>query len=161
MNLIFPALNAVDLGLLLLRLILGVFFILARFRWFYNPSATDRRWFSPVRHAALRDKLQHCGWGDTAWLPAFVATVEILAALGVIFGFMLFWSAAALATICIIGTMCTACDKTQRQNPVDDIDWWSCYLWTPEPIYLTVSVVLVLSGAGLFSLDALILWALR
>lgn len=146
-----------DLASLVLREILGVFFILARFRWFYDPAKEKgTRWFNVIRRKSLRDKLNHCGHGDTAWLPAFVATVECLAALGVIAGLLTGLSALGLLIICVIGTKCTWRDKTMRQNPVDKIDIWSCYLWTPEPVYVSVALALFLLGPGVYSLDYLV-----
>lgn len=43
--------------ILIIRLCLGLFFVLARFRYFYDPSRPDNRWFNKARHEppALED----------------------------------------------------------------------------------------------------------
>lgn len=146
-----------DIASLLLRVILGVFFILARFRYFYDPSKPPSdRWFSTARHQSLKNKLNYCGHGCTDVLPAFIAIVEVLAGMGVLTGTLTALSALGLLIICVVGTCCTACDKTMRQNPVDRIDVVSCYLWTPEPIYVVVSLCILLLGPGTYSIDYLI-----
>jgi uncharacterized membrane protein YphA (DoxX/SURF4 family) len=141
-----------------LRLYLGVFFILARFRYFYDPSRTvGDRWLAEARHLSLKKKLHHCGHGCTDWLPNFVAIVEVFAGLGLIFGLLTTLSAAGLLIICLVGTWCTAHEKTMRQNPSDQIDIVSCYLWTPEPGYAVIALAIILIGPGAFSIDSL-LW---
>jgi uncharacterized membrane protein YphA (DoxX/SURF4 family) len=157
-----------DLAQLVLRIVLGVFFVLARFRWFFDPSEgrtlTDfwnpvdgRVVLPPARHRSLSAKLVHCGFSGNPWLGVWVATVEVSAGLGVLFGFLTSLSALGLVVILLLGTRCTARDKTMRQNPVDRVDVLSCYLWTPEPVYLVIAVALVLMGGGVFSIDHFLL----
>ena len=146
-----------DFASLFMRVFLGVFFVLARFSYVFDPSKPEGdKWFSKARHASLRNKLDHCGWGCTDWLPPFIAWVEILAGLALIVGLLSTLSAAGLLVICVIGTMCTGYEKTMCQNPVDRIDVCSCYLWCPEPIYVVLALAIVLVGPGTYSLDYLI-----
>jgi len=144
------------LVLFLARFVLGFFFVSYRFRWFYDPTPVDGVPIcSPFRHLNLRRKLCHCGWGMSEKLAAFVATAEVLAGLGVIFGLLTTLSALGLLGILLVATLCTAKDKTLRQNPVDKIDVVNCYLWNPEPVYIVLAIVVATFGGGWFSLDTL------
>lgn len=144
---------------LLARLLLGGFFVLARFRFFYDPSKPEgTRFLNTIRHTSLTNKMAHCGFTKPspyayAW---FVASVEVLAGFGVFFGLFTMLSALGLFLITLIGTRCTAYDKVVRQNPVDKIDVCSDYLWLAEPLYIGLSIAILLGGPGSYSLDAVI-----
>lgn len=172
---LLTGLNPHDLTLLLLRVVLGGFFILARFRWLWDPSApmvqhngpggtcyiTADRFMPKWRHEHLRERLRTCGYSDNRFLAGTVAMVELAAALGVLLGALTFLAALGLVAVLVFATMCTAKEKVLRQGPVDCIDWVSDYLWLVEPLYLIVAMVLVLEGAGRYSVDFLLLkWVL-
>src|SRR6185369_1492383 len=141
--------------LFIARFTLGFFFVSYRFRWFYDPTPQDGgpQWCNPYRHLNLRRKLCQCGWGISPSMAAFVAIVESLAGLGVIFGLLTTLSALGLLLILLVATICTAREKTLRQKPVDSIDVVNCYLWNPEPVYMVLAVVVMVLGPGWFSLD--------
>lgn len=142
--------------LFLARFVLGFFFVSYRFRWFWDPSPIDGvAVCSPHRHLSLRQKLCSCGWGISPKLGATVAVVEMLAGFGVIFGLLTALSALGLLAILLVATLCTAREKTLRQNPVDRIDVVNCYLWNPEPVYIVLALVVLVLGPGSFSLDQL------
>jgi uncharacterized membrane protein YphA (DoxX/SURF4 family) len=145
---------------LIARILLGAFFVLARFRFFYDPTPPDggRHWFNPWRHSHLAAKMEHCGFTKHPVAAArFAAFVEVFAGLGVFFGLLTTLSAFGLLTITAIGTRCTARDKILKQNPCDDIQWCEDYLWLPEPLYIGLALVVLMGGAGHWSVDAL-LW---
>lgn len=148
------------LALFLARFVLGFFFVSYRFRWFYDPTPKDGGGAicNVHRHLSLRKKLCQCGWGMSPALAAFVAVAEIAAGLGVMFGLLTGISAFGLLIILLVATLCTAKEKTLRQNPVDGIDVVNCYLWNPEPVYIVLAVVVLSLGPGSFSLDALLTW---
>jgi hypothetical protein len=47
-----------------------------------------------------------------------------------------------------------------EQNPVDQVDCVSCYMWRVEGCYIASTLGILLEGPGAYSLDAL-LWAAR
>jgi uncharacterized membrane protein YphA (DoxX/SURF4 family) len=149
---------AINFALVLLRLVLGVFFILARFRFFYDPSQPiGERVFCEKRVKSLTNKMSHCGlkrW-PLQW-AVFVAVAEVLAGLALVVGFLVVPAALGLLVLLLYATKCTHKEKIEKQNPVDCIDRWCCYLWTPEPLYITMALVLVLVGGGAYSLDYVI-----
>lgn len=142
-----------DLGLLALRVLLGVFFVLARFRWLYDPSRPDSPWLNAGRHEHLRWKLCYCGYGQHPLLVAFVACVEISAGCAIVLGLLTELALMGLMSILLFATWCTAKEKVCAQNPVDTIDYVSCYLWRVEGVYIGICAVLLLNGPGFFSLD--------
>lgn len=148
----------VSLAALAARIALGLFFVSYRFRWLIDPSPPDGvHWCSPYRHMTLRRKMLACGFGDVPRLASFVAVVELLAGLGVLFGLLTWLSALGLLVILLVATRCTAREKTLKQAPVDRIDVVSCYLWNPEPPYIVLALIVLCLGGSAWSLDALIL----
>lgn len=142
--------------LFLARFVLGFFFVSYRFRWLFDPTPQDGvEVCSPYRHLRLRQKLCHCGWGMSPELGAFVALAELSAGFGVMLGMLTTLSAFGLLVILLIATVCTAKEKTMRQNPVDRIDIVNCYLWNPEPVYIVLALVVLVLGPGWFSVDQL------
>jgi uncharacterized membrane protein YphA (DoxX/SURF4 family) len=150
---VLHGLSATDLALFLNRAILGAFFVLARFRWFYDPSRPEDPFMNRKRHEHIVWKLCVCGYGTHPVLAAFVANVEVFAGLGVLFGFLAPISAMGLLGVLSFATYCTAREKTMRQGPVDRVDVVSDYLWTVEPIYVMTALVVVLCGSGGWSMD--------
>lgn len=141
-----------DVALALARILVGTFFILARFRWVYDPMY-QKPWFNPTRQQSLVNKLNHCGFQNATFWAPFVAYGELLAAIGLIVGLLTPLAALGLLVILVYATKCTAMEKTMKQNPIDKIDVVSCYLWNPEPIYIALVVMLMAFGAGAYSLD--------
>lgn len=142
-----------DILILIIRLLLGTFFILARFRWFWDPSRTPLCWFNPSRREHLTQKLCSCGYGVHPILAGLVAFIEVSAGLGLVVGLLTRLSAFGLAVITGFATYCTAREKVLAQNPVDKVDCVSCYLWRVEGPYLALELALILTGGGLLSLD--------
>lgn len=159
-------LGLADLGLFVIRLVLGGFFFLARFRWVYDPSAVKQvpsvgmdgvlipaHWFNPIRLVSLQAKMVKCGYGNNFYLSAFVALAEIFAGLALIVGIFVVPASLGLLILLLFATRCTWREKTFKQNPVDKVHVAECYLWTPEPLYITLALLLFFAGGGVYSLD--------
>jgi len=157
---ILGGLGSISVAALLARLTLGSFFVLARFRSFYDPSKPKGcRAFNGERFGSLRRKLCACGFqrGLVFWTWV-TAIVEVGGGLALIVGFLTTVAAIGLLVLTLRATMCTAWQKISEQNPVDSIDCIACYLWRVEGIYIALAVLIVLLGPGAYSLDALLLW---
>jgi uncharacterized membrane protein YphA (DoxX/SURF4 family) len=144
-----------DVALFLNRVLLGAFFVLARFRWIFDPSRPEH-WLNQARHVHLSEKLHTCGFGDHPRLAAFVALAEISAGLALVLGFLTSLAGAGLILLLLAAMSCTTKEKTMRQQPVDDVQVVEDVLWTVEPIYLTLALVAFLCGGGAYSLDAVL-----
>jgi uncharacterized membrane protein YphA (DoxX/SURF4 family) len=141
-----------DLGMFLIRLLLGGFMVLYRFRWFYDPTQPDP-WFSQHRRHMLTVRLCSCNYSHSFAMCFLVASVEILAGLALIVGLLAIPAAFGILIILSFATWCTAWENTAPQNPVDCVDVVSCYLRTIEPLYITMALAIVLMGPGQWSLD--------
>ena len=157
MQMLFSSPDLHDAALFLNRMVLGVFFLLARYRWVYDQSHPEAPWFNDTRHESLRHKLAYCGLKNPKLFAPVVAYIEIFAALGVIVGLMTPLAALGLLVILLRATQCTGKEKTLKQNPIDRVDTVSCYLWCPEPVYIVLAVTAMFMGAGAWSLDAVVL----
>lgn len=146
-----------DLALLLMRVLLGGFMVLYRFRFFYDPSQPDP-WFSKYRRDLLGDRLCSCSYPTAYAIRLAIAGVEVLAGIALIVGLLTVPAAFGLLVILVFATCCTYKENTEVQKPVDCVDWVSCYLRTIEPLYITFAVCIILLGPGAYSLDA---WVLR
>lgn len=78
-----------------------------------------------------------------AW---FVAVCECSGGVLILIPATRLLGALLLLGILIKATICTARAKVCEQNPVDAIDYISCYLWRVEGLYI-VMVISILGGA--------------
>lgn len=145
-----------DAALFVARLLLGLFFVLARFRFFYDPSRPDC-WLNGNRCESLTRKMQYCGlhrWPKVwAWTAA---VVEVFAGAAVVVGLLTVPAAFGLLVTLLLATRCTARDKVMEQNPVDKLDCVACYLWRVEGLYIGLALIILLAGPGAYSIDYLI-----
>jgi uncharacterized membrane protein YphA (DoxX/SURF4 family) len=151
--------GSTDAASLLARLTLGTFYLLARFRSFYDPSKPPGcRLFNPDRFGSLSKKLCSCGFSSNLRLWTWVtASVEVFGGLALITGLLTTAAAVGLLILTLRATVCTAWAKISEQNPVDGIDCVACYLWRVEGVYIALALVILMLGPGRFSIDWL-LW---
>lgn len=146
-----------DLALFLNRFLMGLFFVVYRFRWVFDPSLpVGQRWFSKQRRFRLINRLCTCGYSRNPVLSGTVAIVEILAGLGLMAGLLAVPSAIGILLVMIFANCCTPREEIPAMHPVDKIDVVACYLRLVEPLYLMMAVVVILVGPGKWSLDYLV-----
>lgn len=150
---------AQDAALFLIRSTMGLFFLIYRFRWIWDPAAKDSQWFSQIRRSRLIKRLESCGYGSNRHLAGAVALVEILAGAALIVGLLTMPAALGIFVILIFANCCTPREEIPFMKPVDGVDVVRCYLHLAEPLYLVMAVVLLLMGPGRWSLDYVI-WSM-
>jgi uncharacterized membrane protein YphA (DoxX/SURF4 family) len=154
-----PTLTPLDFVLLSARIILGGFFVLDRFRWFWDPehTASQRYLLNKARREHLRAKIEQVtGLRSVGW-SVVVAVVEFVGGLGILFGFLAPVAAAGILIVLVIASHGTFHEKViVKQQPEDGIDVISCYFWTVEPLYIWMAAMIVVLGAGSVSLDHVI-----
>lgn len=128
-----------SVGLLVLRVALGAFFLAHGISKFQN-LAIMQEFFVSI--------------GLAAWMAPVIAAVESLAGLALILGAYL-WPAA----LGIIGVMAVATWKVTGLN-VYGQSWLLHYVsgWAPNAIYAAAALALAFTGAGEYSLTA---WCLK
>jgi uncharacterized membrane protein YphA (DoxX/SURF4 family) len=151
-------LGGVDLASLIARGTLGLFFVLARFRSFYDPSKPPGcRVFNTDRFGSLQRKLCSCGFSSRLLFWTWVtALVEVAGGLALMAGLLTTMAALGLLILTVRASMCTAWAKISEQNPVDSIDCVACYLWRVEGVYIALALLIMLLGPGNYSLDVLL-----
>lgn len=151
---------AIDLVLLTGRFLLGGFFVLDRFRWFFDPEDTPdatkhaRYFLNKARREHLREKIEQVTGLKSVWWSTLIACVEFFGGLGIIFGFLTPLAALGLLSVLTVASHGTFHDKViVKQQPIDKIDVVSCYLWLVEPLYMWFAAVFLFVGPGQFALD--------
>lgn len=157
-NVLSHGLGSTDAASLLARLVLGAFYVLARFRSFYDPSKPRGcRVFNRDRLSSLSRKLCYCGFSRGVRFWAWItAGIEVFGGLGLLLGLATMVSAVAILALTVRATLCTAAVKVKEQNPVDTIDCVACYLWRVEGVYIALALLILLLGPGTYSLDAVL-----
>ena len=160
-----------DFALFLNRVTLGLFYVLARFRFFYDPSKPgarlsedfgpdypryrirSQRWLNTDRHWSLREKVRKCGFKRAPYFWAYVvAIVEVAGGALLVAGVFAPVMAGALFILTAVATSCTARQKVMEQQPCDLIDCAACYLWRVEGLYLVMAAAVIAGGPGAWSL---------
>jgi uncharacterized membrane protein YphA (DoxX/SURF4 family) len=153
------AMAPLDFVLLSARIILGGFFVIDRFRWFWDPQHTgsQRHLLNEARREHLRAKIEQVTGLRSVWWSVIVAFVEFFGGLAIMFGFLTPLAALAILVILIIASHGNFHQKViVKQQPQDKVDVISCYFWTVEPLYIWMAAMIVILGAGSISLDSLI-----
>lgn len=135
----FPPL--LDLALLILRLTVGLMFTLSGF---YKLTDAQRR-------ASMRESLSTAGF--PAMLAVPLALVELMAGLALVLGLAGALSAAALLGISLVAFITTTLPKTEGQG----IHKLENLLYAPEALLSAALLVLLATGAGQWSLDAVLI----
>lgn len=149
---LYTGLELQDLALFLQRVVMGVFFLSYRFRWFYDPSQPSP-WFSEYRQHKFRVRLCTCGYPRDVWMQALVATVQCMGGMALIVGLLTIPAAAGILCVMIFANCCAPKEEIAAMNPVDKVDYISCYLRLVEPLYLVLSANVLFLGPGKWSLD--------
>lgn len=170
MHYITAGIGGAGIALLLARVTLGLFYVLARFRFFYDPSKPlyavvgrdafgafeygNTRWLNKERQDSLIRKMSLCGltWRPRLW-AWIAAVVEVGAGLLLIVGLYAPLMALALLVVTALATRCTWRQKVYEQNPCDALDVCACYLWRVEGLYLILALCIIIGGGGAFALS--------
>lgn len=130
----------------MIRVALGVFFLFSGYHKLFNP----------VRHATVLNTMIN----DHVPLPWFncwfVPTVEFLGGMALVIGFLTPLAAFGLFCVCCVATLVDGVKRVKSWQPLDKTDAVDDMLYLPEVLYCFMLLWLMSSGAGPWSLDALI-----
>lgn len=135
-----------DLGLAIVRVAVGVFFLLSGYHKLFNRE----------RHATFVRTLQEnripCIGFNQWWVPCWEFAGGLMLTIGLLTAF----NASVLLIICLIACKCEASRKVASYKPIDKADAIDDYLYVPEVLYVVMLLVTIFAGTGDYSLDALI-----
>lgn len=133
------------IGYAVMRFAVGSFFAISGFHKLFNAP----------RHATLCATLKSCGVPCIGFFQWFVPGVEFLAGMAVATGFLTPLAALGLICICLIAILTDGLKRIPAWKPIDRADYADDVLYLPEVLYLVMLAVVVATGAGPFSLDAI------
>lgn len=148
--------SAYDTTALAIRLALGSFYFLNRYRFYYDQSRKISV-LNPQRSESLTSKMVECGWDRAPRFWAhFTAFVEVFGGLALIVGLLSRAASLGILAVTLVATWCTAKDKVMKQGPVDKVDCVGCYFWCVEPHLAMMAIILLAFGPGAYSIDSLL-----
>jgi uncharacterized membrane protein YphA (DoxX/SURF4 family) len=127
------------------RVATGFFFVASGFHKIFNAT----------RHQTLVDTLKACNIPCVPFFAWFVPVVELLAGLGVMFGFLTPLSALGLLIICLVALATDGIPKIKDWAPLDWADWIDDILYLPETLYVILLGLIITMGSGPVSLDVI------
>jgi len=83
----------------------------------------------------------------------FVPSVELMAGLALIVGLLTPLAALGLMSLCLVATFT---DGIKRYQDSDVLSWIDDFLWLPDVLYCIMCGYLITTGAGPWSVDALL-----
>lgn len=132
-----------DEVILLFRITVGVFFAISGFYKLFNEH----------RHATFVRTLQECGiWPGMCW---FVAGVEFLGGLAVVFGVLTQLALLGLLAILVVAFVTAAIPDLRKKKLLGIADYCAVALAQAEAFYMILIVGLLLTGPGKYTLYAL------
>lgn len=133
-----------------LRVVTGLFFVFSGFHKLFNKE----------RHASLVATLESDKIPLISFNQWFVPSIELLAGLGVTFGFLTPLSAIGLVILLSVATVTDGLKRVASYKPIDAADYADDVLYLPEVIYIFVLLYIAVHGVTFPSIDWLIFNAL-
>jgi uncharacterized membrane protein YphA (DoxX/SURF4 family) len=144
---LFSGIGWTDIALTLNRVAVGMFFMFSGYHQLFNTE----------RHRQFADELRtlrvHAVRINQWWVPL----VEFSAGSAVVIGLIAPLAAFGLLVIILVAIATTGQERIKAYNPIDKADRIDDWLYLPETLYAVMLIVVILSGAGPYSIDAAIL----
>jgi uncharacterized membrane protein YphA (DoxX/SURF4 family) len=136
--------QALNAGLTLNRVALGVFFAIGGYHKLFNAS----------RHATLARTLQEDAVHEVPIMQWLLPSAEFSGGFALIIGLLSALAAFGLFVICAGAVALDSIKKIRAWQPIDRADWLGDLLYVPETLYCIGLTVVMLAGPGPWSLDA-------
>ena len=147
MDLLFNGVGWTDIALTLNRIAVGAFFMHSGYHKLFNAE----------RHRAVVDELKALGVPALGFNQWWVPSVEFSAGVAVLIGLLAPLAALGLLAIIVIAMATSGRQRIKLYKPIDEADRIDDWLYLPETLYAVMLIVVILAGAGPYSLDAVIL----
>ena len=146
-HILFNGVGWTDIALTLNRVAVGMFFMFSGYHKLFNAE----------RHRVFANELRslhvHAVGINQWWVPL----VEFSAGGAVVIGLIAPLAAFGLLVIILVAIATTGQERIKAYNPIDKADRIDDWLYLPETLYAVMLIVVILSGAGPYSIDAAIL----
>ena len=136
-------LAAPEIGITLMRISMGVFFVISGYHKLFNP----------VRHAAIVQTMVQDHVPLVRVNCWFVPSVEFFGGLALMIGLLAPLAAFGLFVICCMATFVDGLKRIPTWHPLDRADYVDDVLYLPEVLYSVMLWVVILGGSGPYSLD--------
>lgn len=146
LHLLFNGVGDADWPYLAARVATGVFFVFSGYHKLTNLK----------RRAVFVATLRASGVPFVPVMQWFVPSVEFLGGLAVAFGFLTPLAAVGLAAICLVATCADGVRRIRSWDAIDKADLIDDVLYLPEVLYILLLALFIASGAGPFSIDAIL-----
>ena len=147
MNILFAGVGWTDIALTRNRAAVGAFFMLSGYH----------KLFDAERHRTFVDELKSLGVHAVGFNQWWVPSVEFSAGAAVLVGLLAPLAALGLLVIIIVAIATSGRQRIRLYKPIDESDRIDDWLYLPETLYAFMLIIIISAGAGLYSLDALIL----
>jgi uncharacterized membrane protein YphA (DoxX/SURF4 family) len=147
MDLLFAGIGWTDIALTLNRVAVGAFFLLSGYH----------KLFDAERHRTFVDELKSLGVHAVGFNQWWVPTVEFSAGGAVLIGLLAPLAALGLLVIILVAIATSGRQRIKLYKPIDEGDRIDDWLYLPETLYAVMLIMVISTGAGPYSLDALIL----
>ena len=147
MDLLFAGVGWTDIALTLNRIVVGAFFMLSGYH----------KLFDAERHRTFVDELKSLGVHAVGFNQWWVPSVEFSAGGAVLIGLLAPLAALGLLVIHPCRHRHVRAAANQLYKPINEGDRIDDWLYLPETLYAFMLIMVISTGAGPYSLDALVL----
>jgi uncharacterized membrane protein YphA (DoxX/SURF4 family) len=147
MHLLFVGVGSTDLVLALNRIAVGAFFALSGYHKLFNAE----------HHRAFTSELKTLGVHAVGFNQWWVPFVEFTGGSAVAIGLFAPLAGFGLLIITIVAIATSGRKRIALFKPIDEADRVDDWLYLPEVLYALMLLVIVATGAGPYSFDALVL----
>ena len=147
MDLLFAGIGWTDIALTLNRVAVGAFFLLSGYH----------KLFDAERHRTFVDELKSLSVHAVGFNQWWVPTVEFSAGGAVLIGLLAPLAALGLLVIILVAIATSGRQRIKLYKPIDEGDRIDDWLYLPETLYAVMLIMVISTGAGPYSLDALVL----
>lgn len=146
-DLLFAGVGCTNFALTLNRIAVGAFFMHSGYHKLFNAD----------RHRTFVDELKSLGVPAVGFNQWWVPLVEFTAGGGVLIGLLAPLAALGLLVIIVVANATSGRQRVNLYKPIDRGDRIDDWLYLPETLYAVMLIIVISTGAGPYSLDALIL----
>ena len=147
MFVLITGLSRPDLAITLLRIAMGLFFVISGYHKLFNRQ----------RHATIRQTMVADHVPEATFNSWFVPCVEFSGGAALIIGFLTPLAALGLFVVCCAAAIVDGLKRIIGWNPIDRADYVDDVLYLPEVLYAFILLALIFQGAGPYSVDGLIM----